>query len=383
MTAGEIIDCAARLYRRHWVVLLKVILVPSMVSYAGILLMSVGVVNTYNSPADAAALRAVVMMLGGAAVWIMGKLGLYAILGGASRSLFNHFFDGRPLLVSEIHASIRQRLAVLLKTVIMVAILSFVLLVIATFVFGLLATIGGALYGLMGMPETGQQVLSVLLFVLVLGGLLVVVLMAGCRVVYVPQIVMVEGKEASDAISRSLLLAGGETRRFGAIILFWGCSAISILLLLSTPLFLFGYEMYGTSSFESTRPLWYWILQQTIVQVTEIAVTPVAILGFTLLYFDTRVRREGFDVEMVANRILPPAKTWETLRNQRGAPPMPVMTVSSAVRLRPGEGAPVTTIEPDNVLNGPGVAAESRACARCGARAASSDKLCATCGWTL
>jgi hypothetical protein len=96
-------------------------------------------------------------------------------------------------------------------------------------------------------------------------------------------------------------------RQTGALSLFWFYAAWSIWLLLVLPLAWYGYlEGIEINPFNPEGPLWYRIAQQTLTQLSEILVAPVAMLGFTLLYLDTRIRKEGLDVELLANRILPP-----------------------------------------------------------------------------
>ena len=82
-------------------------------------------------------------------------------------------------------------------------------------------------------------------------------------------------------------------------------------LLLVIPLGWYGYlNGIDINPFNDSAPLWYNIAQQTVTQVSEILLAPIAMVAFTLLYLDVRVRKEGFDVELLANRHLPPAKPF-------------------------------------------------------------------------
>jgi len=133
------------------------------------------------------------------------------------------------------------------------------------------------------------------------------------RIVYTPQAMMVEGKGVFDALGRSFTLAKGEFLRIGAVLLFQIWVAWSLYALLLVPLgwYSYFYESEGlslTNLFDTTGPLWFNIAQQTLTQIGEILIAPIVLLSFTLLYINSRVRKEGFDVELVANRALPPAK---------------------------------------------------------------------------
>ena len=55
-------------------------------------------------------------------------------------------------------------------------------------------------------------------------------------------------------------------------------------------------------------PLWMSVLQQLLAFLTNTFVGPIYATGFTLFYFDQRIRKEGFDIEhmMAAAGMNPP-----------------------------------------------------------------------------
>lgn len=53
-------------------------------------------------------------------------------------------------------------------------------------------------------------------------------------------------------------------------------------------------------SFESSNPLFYTIMWW-INRIVGSLIFPIWIIGITLLYFDLRIRKEGFDIEMQVN----------------------------------------------------------------------------------
>ena len=343
MTAGDIIDRAARLYRRHALALLQIVLAPSLISYAGMILFSIGIGNFSLVRGDRRILLTMSLILGGGTLYVLGKAVFYAVLGGASRSLFNHFFDGAPIRAGEVYRSIRQRWWSLWGATFLVLLIVFGFGMILYFAATLVLVTFLAFYAqILSRLPTVVQVAATTVFGL---GMIFVVgwaaLLVYSRVVYVPQVLMVEGKEATQAISRSFSLAGGELRRIGALLLFWFYVAWSLWVLLIVPLGWYGYwmglEIYP-NPFSAEGPLWYRIAQQTLTQLSEILIAPIVMLGFTLLYLDTRVRKEGFDVEMLANRILPaaefkiaqpsqppPIQTWRPLETgeEAGEPAVP------------------------------------------------------------
>lgn len=311
MTAGDIIDRAVRLYRQHFLVFLRIVLVPSLIAYAGGILWAIGIRNFSLERGDQRILLSLALLGGGGVLWLIGKALFLMLLGGASRSLVWHFFDGTPLRARDAFQAVRERRWNLLGATVLVAILLLIVLMLVYTVgsFALFFYIMFALWLLSGLPQWVQGVAHFLFGALIVAGGVFLLLLTYARVVCVPQAMMVEGKTVFAAITRSFQLAGGETKRIAALVLFQFCVAASLYWLLMIPLGWYGY-WHGVEIglFNTHAPLWFNIAQQTLSQVGEILIAPIVLLGFTLLYLDTRVRKEGFDVELLANRVLPAAE---------------------------------------------------------------------------
>ena len=106
-------------------------------------------------------------------------------------------------------------------------------------------------------------------------------------------------------------MAGGELRRKDfipiiALVFFYIYISYSVLLLFLLPVYLYaGLNGIDGGPFNLQQPLWYTVLTSTISQASELLLLPVLMIGFVLLYLDSRVRREGYDLELLANRYLP------------------------------------------------------------------------------
>src|SRR5262245_27677145 len=110
MSAGDIIDRAARLYGRNFLALLRIVLAPSLVAYAGSILMSIGMRNATMSKGDERIALTILLVKSGFLLWVIGKASFYAVLGGSSRSLVAHFFEGKPILARDVYRAARGRL---------------------------------------------------------------------------------------------------------------------------------------------------------------------------------------------------------------------------------------------------------------------------------
>jgi hypothetical protein len=248
------------------------------------------------------------MAVGGVCLWLLGKAAFYAVLGGASRSLVDYLFEGKPILARDVYRLMLRRLGSLIGALFMVFLLlggTGVVILIAVLILARIGVFIGPMFS--GAPNWLQGLLAFgyATFVGLIG--LAMAMLVYSRVVYVPQVMMVEGKGAFNSISRSFSLAGKEIWRITALVLFWLYVAWSAWSLLFSTLWgIASWWGVDPNPFNQNNPFWFIIAYQTLAPVSEILIAPVAMLGLTLLYLDSRVRKEGFDVELLANRLMPP-----------------------------------------------------------------------------
>ncbi|HMV49670.1 MAG TPA: hypothetical protein PKD31_18060, partial [Blastocatellia bacterium] len=295
MSAGDIIDRAARLYRRNFLAFLRIVFGPSLVAYLGTMMYYAGIRNFSTSRGDGRVLGSIALIVAGFGIWIAGKAAFYALLGGTSRSLVDHFFEGKPILARDAYRAVRQRFWSLIGAMLMVAVLLMGAGTVIYFVVIVVVLIGVAGAALLsGAPGWLQATLSIGFGVVVGLVMLFLFLLVYSRVVYLPQVMMVEGKGVFNGVSRSFSLAGRETWRIAALLLFWAYVAASVWIMFYIPLMFVG-AWFGIdpTPFNQDVPFWFITAQQTISQVSEILIAPIAMLGFTLLYLDSRVRKEG------------------------------------------------------------------------------------------
>jgi hypothetical protein len=314
LTAGDIIDRAIRLYRQHFLVFLRIVLAPSLIAYAGGILWALGARNFSLERGDQRLLTTVSLMAAGGLLWLSGKALFLMLLGGASRGLVWYFFNGTPLSARAAFQAVRERWRSLLGATLLVSFLLLVVLIGAYIVvsFALVIYFLLAAWLLSGLPTWVQLIAHGLFGIIVTAGGVLLLLFTYARVVYVPQALMVEGKGIGESITRSLRMANREIRRIFVLVLFQICVILSLYWLLMIPLGWYAYwNGLELSFFSVNTPLWFNVAEQTLSQIGQILIAPIILLGFTLLYLDTRVRNEGFDIELLANRVLPPARATE------------------------------------------------------------------------
>jgi hypothetical protein len=305
--AGDLIDRAVRLYRSHFMTLLRIAAPPVLVSSIGSVLWTVGWREAYVTASDTSLAVYVLLFCAGVALRISGLLLSGIVLGGATRNLVAHLLWNEPVSVRTTYRNVRARFWSLLGATLLVGIIVllfaaaaiiawyiiFIFAILAAFAFAQVAGWLAAIVGTLGFLLASACGLWVFFF------------LAG-RFAYVPQAMMVEGKGVFDAISRSTQLASGNVRRLGAMTIFTTFAAYSALMILIIPLGWYGYlNGINPNPWDSANwPAWYSVGFDVLWQSSSILLTPVWLLGLSLLYVDERVRHEGYDVELMAARRL-------------------------------------------------------------------------------
>jgi hypothetical protein len=309
--AGDLIDRTVRLYRRHFMALIRACAPPVVVNAAGAILMAVSIRAMGATGSTGRLFTYFLLTLVGLVIYVGGLLAQLIVMGGASRNLVMHLLWGEPVTARLIYRSVRSRFRALLGASILIGFwlllslaigltAAFILMFVAVILVGVLAAAASA-----GPPGGPQWTVLIIVLVFYLAAfavaLFVFFLLAGLTA-YVPQVLMVEGKGVFASVGRSAELARGHVRRLMGMFLFTGFATYAAVFLLLVPLGWFAY-LNGVDplTFDVTRlPAWYVVSRSVIGQLAAILLAPVYMMGLSLLYVDQRVRREGYDIELMA-----------------------------------------------------------------------------------
>ena len=307
--AGDLIDRAVRLYRRHFLTLIRIAAPPVLVSAVGSTLTTIAFRAIGATPSSMRLFLYILALMGGVLVIVAGSLFSLIVMGGAARNLVAHLLWDEPVSFRSTYAAVKSRFWGLFGASILIALwLTFCAwLAIMGFYLVFLVVFVGVVAIASVIPEfvTGIVVVFGVIGALV-GALVLFFLLAG-RMAYVPQAMLVEGRSVGSAIGRSFSLASGNVRRLMAMALFTFFATYSALALLIIPLGWYGWASgVDVSPFGSEWPAWYAIGYEVILQCSHILLAPIWMLGLSLLYVDERVRHEGYDIELMAARQLPP-----------------------------------------------------------------------------
>lgn len=306
--AGDLIDRAVRLYRRHLLVLIRIAAPPVFVSACGSVLWAIAWRGFFSTPSEGAFLLYLFMSLSGAALFLGGHMFSLLVMGGASRNLVTHLLWNEPVLARTTYAAVRSRFWPLLGATVLVMLWLGVGFAVGFFGWYMVVIFVslGAVFLAQWAPVWLTAFVGVIGFLAATAVALWLFFFMAGRVAYVPQVMLVEGKRVFESLSRSFSLAKGNVRRLMAMTFFITFATYSALMILVIPLGWYGYlNGIDPSPWNAAQwPAWYAIGYSVIEPLSSILLAPVWMLGMSLLYVDERVRHEGYDIELMASQKL-------------------------------------------------------------------------------
>jgi hypothetical protein len=246
-----------------------------------------------HSPQAAAQSAAFVMRAVLASLLIMIPYYIaYAMALGATTYALSEVYLGRTVTIRESYRVIRHRIGRLLNVIFSILLRSFGILVLAVFLFAIMVG------GMAPMPRSMAWVMVIVgvvaFFGFIIGGILMVIFLLRYSVA-VPALVL-ENLSARQAIKRSVAL----TRGF-----LWRLLLVAFLMtFIRTVLVTVCQAPFSVAAFlitvKGARPgLWLTIPSLLVGGVAGAAVAPLLMISFAIAYYDLRVRKEGFDLQLM------------------------------------------------------------------------------------
>jgi hypothetical protein len=307
--AGDLIDRAVRLYRRHLFVLIRIAAPPVFVSALGSVLWAISWRVLFSTPSGMELAFYLLLAAVGLTLLAGGHIFSLIVMGGASRNLVTHLLWNEPVSARTTYAAVRSRFWSLLGGSLIIMFwlgLSSSVAFFALYMVVIIISLGAFFIG-----QWAPVWLSVLVgaagFIAGMSiALWLFFFMAG-RIAYVPQVMLVEGKRVFESVGRSFTLAKGNVRRLMGMTLFIIFATYSALMILVIPLGWYGYlSGIDPAPWSAAEwPVWYAIGYSILEPLSSILVAPIWMLGMSLLYVDERVRHEGYDLELMASQKLP------------------------------------------------------------------------------
>ena len=281
---GDIVDRTITLYRASpWLFIILaaipylIFAVLSGVLGAALFVGAAGVPTISPTADPTALLNAFTALIPALIVYAIAIVITFSAQAGALIDAMSKRHVGTPTtvrtsLVSGLRASVRMILAAICAFVFYA-----IVILLASIVIGIVSSVVNN--GIVGV--VGAVAIFVLMFY-VLASLMVV-----------PAVVTVEGAGPIRAIRRSWTLAGGARWRI-----------LGLLLLMFVLLFilyvLLAFLLLGVLSVNTGLQL---VLQQVISVIVDVVWAPIWWGVFTVLYYDLRVRKEAFDLQLAAEAM--------------------------------------------------------------------------------
>jgi hypothetical protein len=251
--AGDLIDRAVRLYRRHLFVLIRTAAPPVIIAAAGWILFSIFFKRIFSTPDTSDLLLYILISIASFGLMLVGYLFTLVVMGGATRTLVAHLLRNEPVTARATYTAVKARFWGLLgaSTIVLVwinasSMAAFMGAYLVMLFFILISVLLGTV-----VPWAMPVVILIGTLIATILGLWIFFLIVG-RVAYVPQVMLVEGKSVFAAVGRSFSLARGNVRRLMAMTVFTTFATYSALMILAIPLGWYGY-LHGVNPWNSAQ----------------------------------------------------------------------------------------------------------------------------------
>lgn len=322
MSAGDILDQAIRIYRRNFVPLVSIVAivsVPIAVLQVIATLISFPFSSFFPSGStdfDPDSLNTTRLLLGQALLYLVALVAAVAAIfqSAALTALVSERFLGRPITVRQAYGRALRRWLALL---------------IAVFLIGLVnAVVFGALFAVFFVPFLGfgllgaesdssasavMGILSLVLCCLIFPALGVAIFLNTRWAFFIPAIVL-ENYNSTGGMGRSWRLVKGS---------FWRVALILFMLIILVYVFSLGPILLATFlALALASPALLAIVNSVATTLINIILSPLQFAALTILYYDLRIRKEGFDLQVQLQGLPDPAASPQT-EPARREPPAP------------------------------------------------------------
>jgi hypothetical protein len=312
MSITDLVDAVFRVYRRHFLTFLGIVallFVPMLLlqltmtlafgqAFFTDFLGLMAELPTFDPTTDSFS----ELSLGNVLAFYVISVGLSLLQGlivmplinGALTNAVAHDYHGQQTSMFGAYKLGGWRILWLLLGVMLVSFLSILLYMVPLGLFvGVLAFTGAAISA---SGEGGGALLGVLLMILFFFGLIVVLLAAAlislCFAFVIP-VIIIERRDPISAIGRSWKLVTS---------IFWRVLGVAVILFLLSLVFQAMAIVLGIFIGSIFDPFTQYAMSQALGQIVDYGISmlliPLFMITYTLLYFDARIRKEGYDLQM-------------------------------------------------------------------------------------
>lgn len=285
MSTGDILDRTIRLYRRHFLHNLGIVSIPFLAIFL-VMLAFGSMAGTDPRVLIRPSVIAILVAFGLVAIWLY-----FVSMGAMARSVSERYLGGTPTVWGAYAPVLRRGLSLIWAY--FLAGLAWVgVAVVGSIVVGMTAGTAGPIIGAVGAVVIGA-----------VGAIVVGVVLVGMffRLLLVTQVIVIEDARGASALKRSwgLMNMKGNPWRALLILLFSIVVGAVVYAILNFPGSILAGMIPGVVGT---------ILGKVLGFLGQMLILPIGTIAFTLLYYDSRIRSEAFDLEMMAQHIGVPQK---------------------------------------------------------------------------
>lgn len=308
MNVGDILDQTFTLYRKNFATLVSIVAVVQVPLL--ILQIAAGLVfglspdlfnNAGRAGTDFSSAQALALLVAGITFVAAALLAAIASVfeTAALSVVVSERYLGRAISTRQAYARTLRRWPSLLGAILLLGLINFLLLAVLVmpFVFFIAAL------ALSGPSASGDSAAGVLvslnlcLICLLMPVLIVVAYALNTRWLFTSQIVVLEGCGALDSLRRSWNLVSGS---------FWRVLGISIVLSILIQVITLAPTFFLQFVILVLPWSFVWVVLNSVVgSVIQTLILPIQFAALTLLYYDLRIRKEGFDLQFMAQQMTP------------------------------------------------------------------------------
>ncbi len=316
MTLGEILDRTFRLYRNHFLLFVSIMAIPAAFSVpANVLLLSFEgpfMSSAFANPNRPPSFPNVAYFFG---IFVASMMLLilfavvYSLATAAASCAVADVYLGRAITLRAAYGRIRGKFWRLMGVIANVALRVFGLIMLAIFV---IAAVGGIATALSGgaLNSTNPVVILIFAFAVLaiyVGGFAVAVYLSLRYAVSIP-VLMLENSGVLATIRRSVLLTRGRRGHIFLTLLVAVVIAYVGVMVFQMPFMIAMFLAMARGHWQS----WLAFASSISGAVGSSLTGPIFMIAIVLLYYDARIRKEGFDLQYMMS----------TLDNPPSAPPV-------------------------------------------------------------
>lgn len=296
MSTSQVLDKTFNLYRQNFLLFVGIATLPQICLLVARLLLLLSQKAAAGEPGAMLA-AALIGLLAGVGLAVLALVS-YALSAGASVHAVSRLHLGYATSISEAYRLVRPYIWSITGIVFLVGLIVFAVLIVLAIAAVAVLFAGG---GLRARPSAAM---ILPLLAAGLAGVFLVIYISAKFALAIPACVL-ERLGTRDSMQRSLALTRGSILRVVLVNILAFVVSFALSAVLSIPYYIGLARAFGSKDLSTLAPYVAW--QYVADFISGSLAAPIATIAVTLVYYDERVRKEGFDLQWMMENLGPPS----------------------------------------------------------------------------